>query len=100
MSENPGRRTETHTGCLSQRAAARLLGVSVSYLRASSAPRLLLPGNGPQGRPLLRYDRSMLLAWAGLGGSGAQQDAPPSATVSAIQGGKSGNESAKAAEKC
>jgi hypothetical protein len=48
---------------LTQQEAARLLRVSVSYLRASSCPKHLLPGNGPRGRPLVRYLRDELLAW-------------------------------------
>jgi hypothetical protein len=47
---------------LTQRQAARLLSVSVSYLRASSCPKHLLPGNGPCGRPLVRYLRDEVLA--------------------------------------
>jgi hypothetical protein len=79
------------TAALSQKTAARLLGVSVSWLCCSAAPRVLLPGNGPSGRPLLRYDRTALLAWAGLTGSGTQQDAPSSAMTrgnSRTSGGK------------
>lgn len=49
---------------LTQREAARLLRVSVSYLRESSCPKHLLPGNGPRGRPLVRYLRDEVLAWA------------------------------------
>lgn len=49
---------------LTQREAARLLRVSVSYLRASSCPKHLLPGNGPRGRPMVRYLRDEVLAWA------------------------------------
>lgn len=49
---------------LTQREAAGLLRVSVSYLRASSCPKHLLPGNGARGRPLVRYLRDDLLAWA------------------------------------
>ena len=49
---------------LTQRAAARLLGVSPSFLRASSCPRLEIPGNGPARRPLVRYFREDVLAWA------------------------------------
>jgi hypothetical protein len=49
---------------LTQREAATLLRVSVSYLRASSCPKHLLPGNGPRGRPLVRYLRDEVLAWA------------------------------------
>jgi hypothetical protein len=49
---------------LTQREAAQLLRVSVSYLRASSCPKHLLPGNGPRGRPLVRYLRDEVLTWA------------------------------------
>jgi hypothetical protein len=49
---------------LTQREAAALLRVSVSYLRASSCPKHLLPGNGPSGRPLVRYVRGEVLGWA------------------------------------
>jgi hypothetical protein len=48
---------------LTQREAAGLLRVSVSYLRASNCPKHLLPGNGPKGRDLVRYRRDELLAW-------------------------------------
>jgi hypothetical protein len=48
---------------LTQKEAARVLRVSVSYLRASSCPKHLLPGNGPRGRPLVRYFREDVLAW-------------------------------------
>jgi len=47
-----------------QRDAAAHLGVSVSYLRASSCPKVLLPGNGPRGKPLVRYRLSDLDRWA------------------------------------
>lgn len=40
---------------LTQRETAHLLSVSVSYPRASSCLKHLLPGNGPRGRPPLRY---------------------------------------------
>jgi hypothetical protein len=49
---------------LRQREAAGFLGVSVSYLRASTCPRLLLPSNGRGSKPFLRYRLSELLAWA------------------------------------
>jgi hypothetical protein len=49
---------------LTQKEAARVLRVSVSYLRASSCPKHLLPGNGPHGRPLVRYLRDEVLAWS------------------------------------
>jgi hypothetical protein len=49
---------------LTQREAAALLKVCVAYLRASSCPKLLLPGSGPRGKPVLRYLRSDVLSWA------------------------------------
>ena len=48
---------------LTQKEAADLLRVSVSYLRASSCPKCLLQGNGPRGRLLVPYLRSDVLAW-------------------------------------
>lgn len=86
-----------HTECLTQKAAARLLGVSTGWLRASSAPKLLLPGNGPGGYPLLRYSRTALLEWAGITRSRTQQDARSCAMSAqgsaAERGEKSGNKS-------
>lgn len=64
---------------LTQRAAARLLGVSVSFLRASSCPRVEVPGNGPKKQPLIRYFREDVLAWAGR--RRTLQEAPHSATA-------------------
>lgn len=48
---------------LKQKEAALLVGVSVSWLRASSCPKVLIPGNGPKGRPLVRYDPEDLERW-------------------------------------
>jgi hypothetical protein len=48
---------------LTQKEAAHLLRVSVSYLRASSCPKHLLPGNGRKGKELVRYRRDEVLAW-------------------------------------
>jgi hypothetical protein len=48
---------------LTQSEAAKLLKVSVSYLRASDCPKILLPSAGGK-RPLVRYRKSALLAWA------------------------------------
>jgi hypothetical protein len=48
---------------LSQKEAAALLRVSVSFLRASSCPKHLLPGNGLRQKPLVRYLRSEVLDW-------------------------------------
>lgn len=45
-----------------QKEAASLLGVSVSYLRGSDCPKVLLPSRGK--RSLVRYRESELLAWA------------------------------------
>ena len=71
---------DDRTECLTQKAAARLLGVSTGWLRSSGAPRLQLPGNGAAGQPLLRYSRTALLEWAGVTCSRTQQDAQPRAT--------------------
>lgn len=49
---------------LRQREAAVLLGVSVAWLRASQCPKVLLPGNGPKGREIVRYDPADLKAWS------------------------------------
>ena len=46
---------------LRQRDAAALLAVSVAWLRASSCPKVLLPGNAT--RPVVRYKRSAVLRW-------------------------------------
>ena len=47
-----------------QREAAAFLRVSRRYLRDSSCPKLLLPGHGVRGRPLVRYDPASVAAWA------------------------------------
>ncbi len=47
-----------------QKEAAALLNVSVSYLRASSCPKVLLPGTGPRGKSLVRYLKADVLSWA------------------------------------
>ena len=47
-----------------QREAATYLGVTPRYLRDSSCPKMLLPGNGPKGQPLVRYDPDEVRAWA------------------------------------
>ncbi len=46
-----------------QREAAYFLGVSTRYLRESDCPRTLLPGNGPRGQPMVRYDPQHIRAW-------------------------------------
>lgn len=51
-------------GYWTQRQAAAVLGVSPRYLRASSCPKLLLPGTGTAGRPLVRYAPDAVHAWA------------------------------------
>jgi len=87
--ENP-----TTPELLTQKAAAALLSVSVSWLRASDAPRLLLPGHGPSGCPVLRYPRGALLEWAGIGRDSSQQDAPQCASAREIPQEKSAQKSA------
>jgi hypothetical protein len=46
-----------------QKEAAAKLRVSVSWLRASSCPKKLLPGNGKAGKPLVRYDPKEVEQW-------------------------------------
>jgi hypothetical protein len=67
-------------GFLTQKAAARLLGVSTSFLRESSCPRLLVPGNGRAGKPLLRHSRIAVLTWAGVPDSTTADDKAGRAT--------------------
>lgn len=47
-----------------QAEAAQYLRVSTRWLRDSSVPTILLPGNGPRGRRTLRYDAQSVVAWA------------------------------------
>jgi hypothetical protein len=46
-----------------QKEAAAHLRVSPRYLRASSVPKILLPGNGATRKPLLRYHPLAVQAW-------------------------------------
>jgi hypothetical protein len=48
-----------------QKEAAAMLDVSVSYLRASDCPKVLLPSSSGK-RSLVRYRESELLAWLGF----------------------------------
>ena len=47
-----------------QKEAAVFLGVTPRYLRDSSCPKILLPGNGKKGIPVLRYDPGDVRRWA------------------------------------
>lgn len=47
-----------------QREASSFLGVTPRYLRDSSCPKMLLPGNGVKHQPLVRYDPAEVRAWA------------------------------------
>ena len=49
---------------LTQRQAAESLQVSQAYLRASACPKVMLPGNGPRGKPVIRYSEDDLRTWA------------------------------------
>jgi hypothetical protein len=49
---------------LTQREAAALLKVSERYLRASECPKVLLPGNGPKRKPIVRYRPSDIEKWS------------------------------------
>jgi hypothetical protein len=46
-----------------QQQAAAALKVSPRYLRESSCPKVLLPGNGEKGQPLVRYDPAEVREW-------------------------------------
>jgi hypothetical protein len=48
---------------MTQKEAAAMLRVSVAYLRASDCPKVLLPGNGPARKPLVRYRRADVERW-------------------------------------
>jgi hypothetical protein len=47
-----------------QKEAAQYLGVSPRYLRASSCPKLLLPGTGAARKALVRYAPKDVCEWA------------------------------------
>jgi hypothetical protein len=47
-----------------QREAAAYLGVTPRYLRDSSCPKMLLPGNGKKHQPMVRYEPAEVKAWA------------------------------------
>jgi hypothetical protein len=47
-----------------QREAAAYLSVTPRYLRESTCPKILLPGNGTKGYPVVRYDPTEVRAWS------------------------------------
>ena len=47
-----------------QLEAAYYLGVSARYLRDSDCPKVLLPGTGKKGQPLVRYEPAAVKSWA------------------------------------
>lgn len=51
-------------GLWTQKEAAAYLSVSVAYIRNSECPKVLLPGNGPKAKPLVRYDPAEVRAFA------------------------------------
>jgi hypothetical protein len=55
--------TDSYSCLWTQAEAAAFLSVSQRYLRASACPKLLLPGTGPAGKPLVRYDPNAVRAW-------------------------------------
>jgi hypothetical protein len=55
---------QTPEPLVGQHEATAFLNVSESYLRASSCPKVLLPGNGPKAKPLVRYRLSDVAAWS------------------------------------
>lgn len=64
-SRTGGRPTDdpTPAGLWTQKEAASYLRVSARWLRDSGAPKTLLPGNGPQGKPVVRYRREDVDEW-------------------------------------
>ena len=54
-----------------QKEAAAFLSVTTRYLRDSSCPKILLPGNGKKGQPVVRYDPADVRAWAHAWHTGA-----------------------------
>lgn len=54
-----------------QREAAAFLCVTPRYLRDSSCPKILLPGNGAKGQPIVRYDPAEVRTWAHAWRAGA-----------------------------
>jgi hypothetical protein len=55
---------DPRTGLWTQMEAATYLHVSPRYLRASACPKILLPGTGTKGKPLVRYDPVDVRTWA------------------------------------
>jgi hypothetical protein len=56
--------TQDPTRLCTQREAAAYLAVSPRYLRESACPKILLPGTGAKGKPIVRYDPSEVRVWA------------------------------------
>lgn len=52
-----------------QEQAAAYLNVSTRYLRDSSCPKVLLPGNGRQREYLLRYKPEQVIQWVNRWGT-------------------------------
>ncbi|HKW09486.1 MAG TPA: hypothetical protein VJO33_03850, partial [Gemmatimonadaceae bacterium] len=52
-----------------QKEAAAFLHVTTRYLRDSNCPKLLLPGNGKAGQPVVRYDPAVVREWANTWGA-------------------------------
>lgn len=61
---NLGRAEASRDRLWTQAQAAAFLSVTPRYLRDSTCPKILLPGNGPSGRPVVRYDPDEVRAWA------------------------------------
>ena len=46
-----------------RKEAAQYLAVSLNWLRNSDCPKVLLPGQGPKGQSVVRYDPDDMDAW-------------------------------------
>jgi hypothetical protein len=61
---SPEQSAASMTGHLwTQKEAAAAIKVSVSYLRASTCPKMFLPSLKPNGRPMVRYVPAEVEAW-------------------------------------
>jgi hypothetical protein len=55
--------TSANGGLWTQADCAAFLAVSPRWLRDSTAPKVMLPGGGPAGRPIVRYEPAAIQSW-------------------------------------
>ena len=71
VDRTPDRIGDRSDALWTQKQAAAFLAVTPRYLRDSSCPKILLPGNGAKGHPLVRYDPDEVRRWAHAWRAGA-----------------------------